>query len=148
MKLSAGLMSIPPKIADKVLHLKSFRELENAQRDSLEICEWHLKRFLLSLVLFVGGIAWEGFKFVFVSRFRKFQLEWDEIELLVAGLVNFLKRMTTVDSFHWNFHSISLPSQISDFNPHQWHECFWIGIAEKTEITKLVGWCDSEIARW
>jgi hypothetical protein len=43
MKLSARLMSIPPKIADKVLHLKGWRELENVQRDSLEICEWHLK---------------------------------------------------------------------------------------------------------
>jgi hypothetical protein len=75
MKLSAGLMSIPPKIADKVLHLKSFRELENAQRDSLEICEWHLKQFLLSLVVFVGGRRWEGLKLVFVLKFRKFQLE-------------------------------------------------------------------------
>lgn len=39
-KLSAKLMSISPRIADKVLNMKSWRELENAQRDSLEVCEW------------------------------------------------------------------------------------------------------------
>jgi peptidoglycan hydrolase-like protein with peptidoglycan-binding domain len=39
MKLSAKLMSIPPRIADKILNLKSWRELESAQRESLELCE-------------------------------------------------------------------------------------------------------------
>lgn len=39
MKLSAKLMSVPPKVADKVLNLKSWRDLEDAQRESLEICK-------------------------------------------------------------------------------------------------------------
>lgn len=40
MKLSAELMSVPPRIADKFLNLKSWREFENAQKESLEVCEF------------------------------------------------------------------------------------------------------------
>ena len=57
MKLSAQLSSIPPKIASKVLHLKSWQELENAQLESLEICEWHLKRLHYCLLNILEGIV-------------------------------------------------------------------------------------------